>query len=93
MLFYASFSTGIMALFVGFAGAITLVGVYVIVVWPLTFWDLGNLGLERYSSWTGTIVASVFGLGSLIGLCYFSGVGSRHKQVAVMPNRPMRSPH
>jgi hypothetical protein len=24
------------------------VGVFVIVVWPLTFWDLGSLGLEKH---------------------------------------------
>jgi len=91
MLFYASFSAGIMALFVGFIAVLALVGLYVIIVWPLTFWDLANLHLERYSSWTGTIVASVFAGGCLAGFSYFSGATLQFKHKANASTTPTRS--
>jgi len=47
MLVFASLSAGVMALLVGLLAVIVIVGVYVIVVWPLTFWDLTNSGLEN----------------------------------------------
>jgi hypothetical protein len=77
MLLFAGFSGGIVALMLGFVGLLAIVGVYVLLVWPLTFWDLANLHLERYRAWTPIIVASVFGTGSLAGSCYFGGVISR----------------
>lgn len=91
MLFYASFSAGLIALLVGFVALITLTGLYVIIVWPLTFWDLGNLHLERYTSLTGTIVASVFAGGSLAGFSYFSGSKWRFKRKASVSTTPTRS--
>ena len=91
MLFYASFSAGLMALLVGFIALIVFVGLYVIIVWPLTFWDLANLHLERYGSWTGTIVASVFAGGSLAGFSYFSGARLQFKCKASVSTTPPRS--
>jgi hypothetical protein len=91
LLFYAGFSAGLMALLVGIVAVITLIGLYVIIVWPLTFWDLANLHLERYSSWTGTIVASVFAGGSLAGLSYFSGATLRFKRKASVSTTLTRS--
>lgn len=79
MLFFAGFSTGILALFAGFFAAIVIVGVYVGFVWPLTFWDLANLHLERFSSWTSTIVGSVFVGGFLAGCWAFSGAAFKGK--------------
>ncbi|MGB8061309.1 MAG: hypothetical protein WCF26_05400 [Candidatus Sulfotelmatobacter sp.] len=91
MLFYASFSAGLMALLGGFVALMSLVGFYVIIVWPLTFWDLANLHLERYSSLTGTIVASVFAGGSLAGFWYFSGATLPFKRKASVSTTPRRS--
>ncbi len=47
MLVFESLSAGVMALLVGLLAVMVIVGVYVIVVWPLTFWDLTNSGLEN----------------------------------------------
>ena len=88
MLLFAGFSGGVLALVAAFGALLALVGVYVIVVWPLTFWDLANLHLEKYTSWTPTIVASVFATGSLVGLCYFGRAESRPKEKTTASARP-----
>jgi hypothetical protein len=93
MLLFESLSAGVMALFVGFVAVLAVVGVYVIIVWPLTFWDLGNLGLERYASWTNTILWSIFAGGSLAGYWCFSGhafKGKSKSRVAVHSTRTRR---
>jgi hypothetical protein len=58
MLVFESLSAGVMALAFGMGLVLTLVGIYCVIVWPLTFWDLGNLGLEEYASWTSTVLWS-----------------------------------
>ena len=83
MLFFASFSSGLAALIVSFALLITVVGIYAVLIWPLTFWDLASLGIEKYGSWTGTIALSVFGGGALAGYCVFSGWAFRVKRAGV----------
>lgn len=88
MLLYAGFSTGVVTLVAGFGVLLTAVGVYTIVVWPLTFWDLASLQLEKYSSWSTTIVASLFAGGSLAGMCYFGGVLSRRKHGTITYSPP-----
>lgn len=94
MLFYASLVGGISALLLGFVLLLTVVGVYVIFVWPLTFWDLANLGLEELGSWTWVIVAATFAGGALGGLSYFSGVSFHSKPKAkIPPRRPVRMAH
>jgi hypothetical protein len=72
MLLIASFSCGLAALILGFVVLITGVGIYAVLIWPLTFWDLANFG-EQYSGWTWTIALSVFGGGALAGYSVFSG--------------------
>lgn|SRR5579864_669469 len=83
MLLFESISAGVIAVAVGLAAVMGVVGIYVLVVWPLTFWDLANLGLEQYSSWTETILWSVFAGGSLAGYWCFSGAAfqarAKHK--------------
>ena len=73
MLFFASMSGGLLALFVGFILLIVFVGIYAGLIWPLTFWDLASLGLEKYGNWTGTMVLSVFAGGAFAGYLGFSG--------------------
>ena len=79
MLLFESLSAGIVAVVVGLSAVLILVGLYVIIVWPLTFWDLANLGLERYSSWVNIVLWSVFAGGSLGGYWCFSGIAFKGK--------------
>jgi hypothetical protein len=82
MLVFESLSAGVLALAVGFAGVMLVVGVYVVVIWPLTFWDLGSLGWEKYASWTSSALWSVFAGGSLAGYWCFSGAAFKHRSKA-----------
>jgi hypothetical protein len=81
MLIFESFSAGVMAVLVGLLSVMVIVGVYVIVVWPLTFWDLTNSGLEKYGAWANTVLWSVFAGGSLAGFWLFSGAAFKSKRV------------
>jgi len=56
-----------------------LVGVYTTVVWPLTFWDLTDSGLEKYGSWVKTVLWSLFAGGSLAGYWCISGAAFKQK--------------
>lgn len=76
---FESLSAGVMAVGIGFAVTMAVVGVYVTIVWPLTFWDLANLGLERYGSWVNTVLWSIFAGGSLAGYWFFSGAAFKPK--------------
>lgn len=90
MLLFESLSAGVLAIAVGLAAVLGVVGLYVVIVWPLTFWDLANLGLEQYASWTDTILWSVFAGGSLAGYWCFSGAAFNVKpkaKVAVQGSR------
>ena len=91
MLLFESLSAGAMAVLVGLAVVIAVVGLYVIVVWPLTFWDLANSGLEKYGAWTSTVVWSVFAGGTLAGYWCFSGAAFKAKSAAKRPSAPVRS--
>jgi hypothetical protein len=86
MLLFESASAGVMAIFVGFLAVLLVVGVYVIVIWPLTFWDLADLHLEQYSSWIKPALWSVFGGGTLGGFLCFSGLAfGGHKSKGAVP--------
>lgn len=94
MLFYSGLLGGISALLLGFILLLSILGVYVILVWPLTFWDLANLGLEKLGSWIWVIVAATFSGGALGGCCYFSGLLFGSKPEAKAPTRrPVRMAH
>ena len=87
MLLFESASAGVMAIFVGFVAVLSVVGVYVILVWPLTFWDLANLGLEKIGPWINTILWSTFVGGSLAGYWCFSGRAFKSKARSRVPVR------
>jgi hypothetical protein len=91
MLLFESLSAGAMAVLLGFAMVMAVVGVYVIVVWPLTFWDLANTGLEKYGSWASTVVWSVFAGGSLAGCWCFSGAAFKTKSAEKRTGARVRS--
>jgi hypothetical protein len=79
MLLFESFSAGVIALGFGFAAVLVVVGLYVILVWPLTFWDLANYGLEKYAWWAKAALWSVFAAGSLVGYWCFSGAAFKDR--------------
>lgn len=85
MLLFESLSAGIVAVVAGLAAVMAVLGVYLIIVWPLTFWDLSNLGLEKYAGWTNTILWSVFAGGSLAGFWAFSGAAFKTKRRTQVP--------
>jgi hypothetical protein len=89
MLAYESFSAGAMAVFVGLAAVMAVVSVYVIIVWPLTFWDLADSGLEKYSDLAKLVLWAVFAGGSLAGYWCFSGEAFKSKPKA-KPKAPAR---
>ena len=91
MLLFESLSAGVMAVGVGMVAVLTVVGVYVLIVWPLTFWDLANLGAENYNSWADTVLWSVFAGGSLAGYWCFSGAAFKNKGRNRVPVRPVRA--
>ena len=91
MLLFESLSAGVFAVGIGLAGVMIVVGLYVMIVWPLTFWDLANLGLEQYASWTDTILWSVFAGGTLAGYWCFSGNAFKSKVKARVPAAPTRT--
>ena len=80
MLVFESLSAGAMALLAGLAAVMILVGVYVIVVWPLTFWDLADVQWEKYGSWAQTVLWSVFAGGTMAGYWCFSGAAFKGKK-------------
>jgi hypothetical protein len=91
VLFYASLLGGISALFLAVAFLMAVLGIYVILVWPLTFWDLANVGLEELGSWTWVLVAATFSGGALSGYCYFSGFSFAPKPKSKMLARSVRA--
>lgn len=86
MLLFESLSAGVMAIFAGFVLVTIVVGFYVLIIWPLTFWDLANLGLERYHSWINPILWSLFASGSLAGYWCFGGAAFKPRQKASIPS-------
>ena len=76
---FESLSAGVVALAVGMAAVLLIVCTYAAIVWPLTFWDLADVGVEKYGDWVNTILWSVFAGGSLAGYWCFSGAAFKSK--------------
>ena len=87
MLLFESLSAGVMAVFVGFVTVTVIVGAYVLFVWPLTFWDLANLHLERFAPFVRPILWAVFGAGTVAGYLCFGGAIFRPKAAPASPVR------
>jgi hypothetical protein len=90
MLLFESCSVGIMAILVGILVVMVLVGIYCVIVWPLTKWDLSDTGLERYASWVKIVMWSVFGGTSLAAYWCISGLA--FKQSTGRIARPGKNP-
>lgn len=95
MLLFESCSAGALALGVGIASVIVVIGVYGLLVWPLTFWDLASLGLEKYAQYGNTALWSVFAGGTLAGYWCFSGAAFKNRRKPSIkpltrPPRPRR---
>ena len=91
MLLFESLSAGVMAVGLGMVVVLIVVGVYVLIVWPLTFWDLANLGTESFNTWADTILWSVFAGGTLAGYWCFSGAAFKNKVKTRVSARPGRA--
>ncbi len=68
-----------MAVGVGIAAVLLVVCLYCVFVWPLTFWDLAGLGLEKYGNYADTVFWSVFAGGTLAGYWCFSGEAFKNR--------------
>ena len=79
VLVFESLSVGVMVVLFVMLAVMLLVGVYTTVVWPLTFWDLTDSGLEKYGSWVKTVLWSLFAGGSLAGYWCISGAAFKQK--------------
>jgi len=79
-----------MAIFVGIAAVLLVVGIYVLTIWPLTLWDLASLHLEQYSAWVDPLLWMVFGAGTLVGFFCFSGMIFGFIPKSRAPARPAR---
>ena len=79
-----------MAVFAGLAAVLLVVSVYAVIVWPLTFMDLADSGLEKYSDLAKLVLWSVFFGGSLAGYWCFSGEAFK-KKPKPKPNPAMRN--
>jgi hypothetical protein len=90
MLLFESLSAGVLAVGVGMVMVLIVVGVYVIIVWPLTFWDLASFGSENYGPWADTVLWSIFAGGSLAGFWCFSGAAFKNKPRGRVPVRSGR---
>jgi hypothetical protein len=91
MLLFESFSAGVAAVFAGFTVVLVVVGIYVGLVWPLTFWDLANAGLEKYGDWLQTAMWSLFAGGSAAGFWCFSGAAFKEKPGRKVVRQPARN--
>lgn len=78
MVLFESCSAGVAALFIGGLAVLAVVGLYAVVVWPLTMWDI-RVPTEQYDSWANTVLWSVFGGGTLAGFWCFSGLAYKSK--------------
>jgi hypothetical protein len=89
MLVFESMSAGVAMVFVGFTLALVVVGVYVMIVWPLTFWDLA--GWEKYAGWANTALWSMFAGGTAAGFWCFSGAAFKEKKARKALRQPVRN--
>ena len=76
---FESLSAGAMAVMACLFAVMAVVGLYVILVWPLTFWDLADSGLDKYGDWANIALWSVFAGGSAAGFWCFSGAAFKSK--------------
>jgi len=92
MLVFESLSAGAIAIGVGMLCVLLAVGVYGVVIWPLTFMDFANVSKEEFDSWARIVLWSVFAGGSLAGYWCFSGNAfkSKPKRAILYPPRKRR---
>ena len=59
---------------------LSVVGIYTIIVWPLTKWDLNGVNPEKLRHGLEDLLAAVFIAGTLIGLWCFSGAAFQRRK-------------
>ncbi len=80
MLLFESFSAGAVAVLIVILALLSVVGVYTIIVWPLTKWDLSNINPEKLRHGLEYVLTAVFIAGTLMGLWCFSGAAFQRKK-------------
>lgn len=70
MLIFESLSAGGIAVFLTFVVILILAGIYGLVVWPLTHWDLAHMDGGTWWEWA---LALIFVAGTTAGFWVFSG--------------------
>jgi len=92
MLIFESLSAGVISVGIGLLAVLLAVGVYGLVVWPLTFHDFASVTAEAFNSWAQIVLWSVFAGGSLAGYWCFSGNAfkSKPKRAVLYPPRKRR---
>ena len=81
MLWFESFSAGTVAVFIVTLAILVVVGVYSMIVWPLTKWDLSNVNPEKCRSGLEYGLILIFVMGSAAGLWCFSGAAFRRGKI------------
>jgi len=92
MLVFESLSAGAIAIGLGMLCVLIAVGVYVVLIWPLTFLDFASVGKEEFDVWAQIVLWSVFIGGSLAGFWCFSGAAfkKKPKRAVLYPPRKRR---
>jgi len=70
MLIFESISAGGFAVFIALSAVLVLAGVYGLVVWPLTHWDLAHVDGREFAKWALIVI---FSFGASVGFWVFSG--------------------
>jgi len=80
MLLFESFSAGALAVLIVILVLLSVVGVYTIIIWPLTKWDLNGVNPESLRHGLEDVLAAVFIVGTLMGLWCFSGAAFQRRK-------------
>jgi hypothetical protein len=88
MLIFESISAGGIAVLLTFVALLVLAGIYCLVVWPLTHWDLAHVDV---GSWWKGALGLIFAAGAIAGFWCFSGSAFRAKAGTGRRNSASRS--
>jgi flagellar basal body-associated protein FliL len=87
MLIFESLSAGGIAVLIALAAVLVLAGIYGLVVWPFTNWDLAHV---ESGSWWEYALGLIFAAGATAGFWCFSGAAFREKATQQRANAASR---
>ena len=88
MLLFESLSAGAVAVFILISALLAAVGLYTIIVWPLTKWDLANINPEKLRRSLDYVLTAIFVAGTATGLWCFSGAAFRGRKRSTRLSTP-----